>query len=91
MEKLNPKVVGLSVGIVSGIVYLVCLAFIASFPLQTTINVGNYLVHGIDISGIAAKNTTLIGSTIGLIIIFLGGASIGYIFAFVYNWLNKKF
>lgn len=91
MEKLNPNVVGLSVGIVAAIVYLACLVFVAIFPLQATITVGNYLMHGIDISSIATKDITFADSTIGLVIIFLGAAAIGYMFAFVYNWLNKKF
>lgn len=91
MEKLNQNAIALSVGITTALVYLVCLIFVAIFPLQTTITVGNYFVHGIDISSIATKNITLAKSLIGLIAVSLSAAVTGYIFAFMYNWIGEKF
>ncbi|MBS3113762.1 hypothetical protein J4448_01550 [Candidatus Woesearchaeota archaeon] len=91
MEKLNKNVVALSVGITTALVYLVCLAFVAIFPLQTIVTVSNYFVHGIDISSIATKNMTLAKSVIGLIVVALSSAVVGYVFALIYNWLGEKF
>lgn len=90
MEKLNTNVVALSLGITTSIVYIVCLFFIAIFPLQAIITISNSLVHGIDISSIATKRITFVGSVIGLIASFLTAAVTGYIFAFVYNWIVEK-
>ena len=91
MEKLNKNVVAVSVGITTALVYLVCLAFVAIFPLQTIVTVSNYFVHGIDISSIATKNMTLAKSVIGLIVVALSSAVVGYVFALIYNWLGEKF
>lgn len=91
MEKLNANFVALSLGITISIVYIVCLIFVAIFPLQTIITFGNYFVHGIDISSIATKNITISSSIIGLVLVFLSSAVSGYIFAFVYNWLIDRF
>jgi len=35
MEQLKANVVGLSVAIVTALVYLACLAFVAIFPIET--------------------------------------------------------
>ena len=91
MEKLNKNVVALSVGITTALVYLVCLAFVVIFPLQTIVTVSNYFVHGIDISSIATKNMTLAKSILGLVAVSLSSAVVGYIFALIYNWLGEKF
>ena len=90
MEQLKPNVVGLSVAIVTALVYLVCLAFVAIFPLETVATFGNYFVHGIDLSSIAAKDIKLSDSIIGFVIVTLSAYIAGYIFALVYNWLGQK-
>lgn len=90
MEKLNKNAVALAVGITTTLVYLVCMIFVAIFPLQTVIAVGNYFVHGIDISSIASKNITLAKSIMGLILVFLSSTVAGYVFAFIYNFFSDK-
>ncbi|MBS3101104.1 hypothetical protein J4204_03145 [Candidatus Woesearchaeota archaeon] len=90
MEKLNQNAIALAVGITTALVYAVCLIFVAIFPLETVVAIGNYFVHGIDISSIAAKNITLAKSIIGLVIVSLSSAITGYIFALTYNWIAEK-
>lgn len=91
MEKLNQNAVALSVGITTALIYLACLIFVAIFPLQTVIAVGNLFVHGIDISSIATKNLTFARSVTGLVVVSLSSAITGYVFALLYNWLLEKF
>ncbi len=90
MEKLNQNAVALAVGTTTALVYLVCLIFVAIFPLETVITVANYFVHGIDISSIASKGITLAKSIIGLVVVSLSSAATGYIFALIYNWIGEK-
>lgn len=91
MEKLNPNAVALSLGITTAMIYIICLIFIAFLPLQTIITITNSLMHGIDITNIATKNITLVGTIIGFVLSFVGAAAIGYVFAYVYNWIGEKF
>ncbi|MBI2100981.1 hypothetical protein HYT53_00025 [Candidatus Woesearchaeota archaeon] len=90
MEKLNQSAIGLAVGITTALVYAICLIFVAVFPLETVIAIGNYFVHGIDISSIAAKNITLAKSVIGLVVVSISSAITGYVFALIYNWIGEK-
>ena len=90
MENLKPNVVALAVAITTAFVYLVCLAFVVVFPIETIATFGNYFVHGMDISSIAAKDINLSDSIIGFVIIALSAYVVGYIFALVYNWLGQK-
>lgn len=83
---MDKKVVALSLGITTSIVYIICLALVAILPLQTIVAYTNYMVHGLDVSSIAAKNITFLGAIIGLVEAFLTSAIIGYVFAMVYNW-----
>lgn len=90
MEKLNQSAIALAVGITTALVYLVCLIFVAIFPLETVITVANYFVHGIDISSIASKSITLAKSIIGLVVVSISSAITGYVFALIYNWIGEK-
>ena len=90
MERLNQNAIALAVGITTALVYAVCLIFVVIFPLETVIAIGNYFVHGIDISSIATKNITFAKSIIGLIIVSLSSTITGYIFALIYNWIAEK-
>lgn len=90
MEKLNQKAVAFAVGMTTALVYIVCLIFVAVFPLETVVTVGNYFVHGIGSSSIAAKSITIEKSVIGLIIVSISSAVTGYIFALLYNWIADK-
>lgn len=85
---MDKKVVALSLGITTSIVYIICLALVAILPLQTIVAYTNYMVHGLDVSSIAAKNITFFGAIIGLVEAFLTSAIIGYIFAMVYSWFD---
>lgn len=85
---MDKKVVALSLGVTASIVYIICLALVAILPLQTIVTYTNYMVHGLDVSSIAAKNITFFGAIIGFIEVFLTSAIIGYIFATVYNWFE---
>ncbi len=90
MEKLKPKVMALSLGIVGGLISLACLLFIALSPLEAVIKVSNSFMHGIDISSIAVKDTSFADSLLGFVIVVLGSMAVGYIFAVTYNWLNER-
>ena len=90
MERLNQNAIALSVAITTALIYLICLTFVAIFPLQTTVTIGNYFVHGIDISSIATKNIIVSKSIIGFVVVSLSGAATGYIFAFLYNRIGEK-
>ena len=90
MERINQNAIALAVGVTTALVYLVCLIFVAVFPLETVITVANYFVHGIDISSIATKSITLAKSIIGLVIVSLSAAITGYIFALLYNWIVER-
>ncbi len=91
MEKLNPNIAALSLGITAAAADLVCLIFIAAFPLNAVIKASNALIHGIDVSGIATKNISLAQAISGIFGWFAIAAVSGYIFAFAYNWLAEKF
>lgn len=90
MEKLNPNVVALSLGVTSAILYILCLILIAITPVPAVVSLVNSLQHSIDFSSIATKNITFLGSIIGIIAWFIIAAVNGYIFAFVYNQIIKK-
>lgn len=90
MQNINKNAIALSVGLTAALVYLVCLIFVAVSPLQTVITVGNYFMHGIDISSIATKDISPAKSLIGLILTFVASAATGYMFAILYNWLKER-
>jgi len=90
MENLNAKSIALSFGFVAALIYVVCWLFVAVFPLETIIKVSNSLMHGIDVSSIAAKDAGFAESLLGFVIVVLGSMAVGYIFAVSYNWLNEK-
>lgn len=91
MEKLNPNVAALSLGITAAAIDLICVVFIAAFPLNALIKASNALMHGIDVSGIATKDISLAQAISGIFGWFIIAAISGYIFAFAYNWLAAKF
>lgn len=90
MEELNKKAVGLTLGITSAIVYLICAVWYVIAP-KSLISYGNYLFHGIDLSSIASKTITFSSAIIGLILIFISGYLIGILFAGLFNYFNKKY
>ena len=91
MENLNAKAMALSFGILAALIYLVCWLFVAIFPLEAIIKVSNSMLHAIDISSIASKDTGFAESLLGFIIVVLGSMAVGYVFAIAYNRLNERF
>ncbi|MBI2542267.1 hypothetical protein HYV80_06165 [Candidatus Woesearchaeota archaeon] len=90
MSKLNQKAVALAFGMTAALVYIICIVFVAVFPLETVAAVGNYFVHGIDISSIAEKSINIGKSIIGLVVVSISSAVAGYIFALFYNLIAKR-
>ena len=90
MENLNAKAMALSFSILAALIYLVCWLFVAIFPLEAITKVSNSMLHGIDVSSVAVKDTGFAESLLGFVIAVLGAMAIGYVFAIAYNWLNQK-
>lgn len=84
-NKLHPWPAALALGLLSGIIYLVCALFVWLYPLGA-IKFFNYWFHGIDISKIA-NSTPINFSTflIGLLSAVIFSALAGAIFAGLYN------
>jgi len=82
-QKLEVKKVANSLALTTAIIYLICILALWIAPSLTT-SIGNYLLHGIDISRIVVARSfgfsliTLISGTIA-------GWLIGALFALVYN------
>ncbi len=89
MDKLNSKVVGLTLGTTSVVIYVICAVLYWLTP-STLIGYANYLFHGINISLITNKSITFGNTIIGLILIFVSSYLIGVLFVALYNYFNKK-
>lgn len=82
-EKLNAKKVSLSLGIVTGIVSIICALLIAIAPTGTVKLFGS-IFHGIDLTKITTTMT--IGSAIqGTITAIILALIVGWLFAWIYN------
>jgi len=82
-DKLSPKRVSLTLGIVSFILSVICLLLIAIAPAAMT-NLFGSVFHGIDITQIAAPISW--GNTIlGVIVATVIGLLAGWLFAITYN------
>ena len=90
MDELNKKVVGLTLGFTSAIVYVICAVWYAIAP-KSLIGYGNYLFHGIDLTSIATKTVTFSSAIIGLVVIFVSGYLIGTLFAALFNYFSEKY
>ena len=86
-EKLNPKVVSLSLAGVSAILSLLCALLIAVAP-KTTLKFFGSIFHGMDITKIA-QPITVSGVLTGLIAIVIIAFITGWLFAVIYNYLIK--
>lgn len=91
MGNLNPRVIALSLGSVSGIVYIACVLLFAIAP-RAGIALANTMVHGLDLTLIMRPSMAPFGAIIvGLAEIAVLGYLVGWLFAAVYNYfLNKK-
>ncbi len=86
--KLNVKSLGIASASVWGIAYIVCVLALLLAP-NLTIQVFDYLTHGIDIASIAKTSVTLGSALIGLILSLIFGYVLGALFARIYNKLAK--
>lgn len=85
-DKLNVVKVANALGITTAIFYLVCIILIWLSP-GFSVTIGNYLLHGIDISQLAVQRSfgfSLISFVSGTI----SGWLMGALFAFIYNKLH---
>ncbi len=85
-EKLNSRVVALSLAGVSGIVYVVCAALFAIAP-EATIGAYADMFHGVDLRQIARTSVTLRGTILGFAEIIVSSLVIGWLFTAFYNYL----
>lgn len=90
--QLSPKIVALSLAIVSAILSIACALLLKLAP-EATVSVFGSIFHGIDITKIATP-VTLSGVLIGLVVIIILSSIVGWLFALIYNYLeaniNKK-
>jgi len=87
-NKLNPKIVSLSLASVSVILSILCALLVALAPKTTLIFFGS-IFHGIDISKIATS-VTFSGVLMGLFAIIILSLITGWLFALVYNYFEAK-
>ena len=89
MKKLNPKNVGLSLGITFVMLSIICLILILLFSVQSMMTLVNYFTHGMDVT-MTVKQVTFLGSIIGIVELYVIGFLVGYLYALVYNWISKR-
>ena len=83
-DKLIPKRVANTLGVVFAGVSLLCALFVLLFQ-NTALSFFNNIFHGIDITQVAKSSISLGNIIIGLIEVFILGWIIGWFFAIVYN------
>lgn len=88
VEKLNARVVSLSLAAVSGILSLLCALLIALAP-GTAVKFFGSIFHGMDVTRIAAP-ITLSGVITGLIAIVIVALITGWLFAVIYNYFDRS-
>ena len=86
--KLNVNATSLALSTVFGIVFIICAVLFWIAP-AFTLNLADYLVHGIDLSSIAETDVNFTSSLMGLILSVIIGYLIGYLFAITYNKFAK--
>ena len=87
-EKLNVKVVSLSLASASAVLSLLCALLIALAP-EVSLKFLGSIFHGMDITQIA-QPVTLTGVVTGLIAIVLVAFITGWLFAIIYNYFIGK-
>ena len=86
--KLNPKVVSISLVVVSAILSLICALLLALSP-EVSLKFFGSIFHGIDMNKIATS-ITVSNVLIGLIAIVIIAFVTGWLFAVIYNYLQDK-
>jgi hypothetical protein len=87
VDKLNPKRIANTLGVVFAGVSLLCAVLVLVFP-GAAMSVFSNIFHGIDITQIAKSSVSIGSIIIGLIEVFILGWIIGWLFAVVYNKLS---
>jgi len=86
MAELNKKQVGLTLGVFAAIVHLVWLIAVA-IGVQKAVD-WILLLHSIKLD-LFLTNVVLLNAVLLIIIAFIGGYVVGWIFAAIYNWAGK--
>lgn len=87
MNKLNTNQVGLTIGIFAALVHLVWLVAVA-IGIQKYVD-WILLLHSIRLD-LILTNVVLLNALILIVIAFIGGYIVGYVFAAIYNYIGKK-
>ena len=87
-DKLNPKIVSLSLAGVSVIISLLCALLIVIAP-EVTLRFFGSVFHGINMTKIAAP-ITLSGVLTSLVALVIVAFATGWLFAMIYNYLSDK-
>lgn len=85
-ERLNKKQVGLAIGTFAALVHLVWLIAVA-IGVQKAID-WILLLHSIKLD-LILTNVVLLNAVLLIIIAFIGGYIVGWVFAALYNWAGK--
>ena len=86
MAELNKKQVGLTLGIFAAIVHLVWLIAVA-IGVQKAVD-WILLLHSIKLD-LVLTNVVLLNAILLIVVAFIGGYVVGWIFAAIYNWSAK--
>lgn len=86
MAELNKKQVGLTLGIFAAIVHLVWLIAVA-IGVQKAVD-WILLLHSIKLD-LVLTNVVLLNAVLLIVIAFIGGYVVGWVFAAIYNWSAK--
>ncbi len=87
-NKLNPKVVSLSLVGISATLSLACAILLALAP-ETSLGFFGSIFHGIDMTKIAAP-VSVSGVLTGLVAIVIIAFVTGWLFAVIYNYLLDR-
>lgn len=84
MEKLNTKVVGLSLGVLFAVIYVICVLFDLLWPVYEMRRVWSLLLPGFNW-------LTTSSFLLGLAESFIWGLLSGIIFVPIYNYFSDRF
>lgn len=83
---LNKNQIGLTLGIFAALVHLIWLIAVA-IGIQAYVD-WILLLHSIQLN-LILTNVVLLNAVLLIIIAFIGGYVVGYVFAAIYNWAGK--
>ena len=89
INKLNPKIVSLSLATISGILYIFCALLFIVIP-QPSLGFFKNIFHGIDITKIAQSSISFGNTLLGFVEIIIAAFIIGWLFALTYNYFLAR-